>query len=609
VNRWTWGPADANGEPTKIYQDKTENLTQSLNYYFKPQLSLRDFWHINDKFYLSNILYASIGTGGGTGNYLSNYDGSYSTSTFNPDSTGQIDYQRFYNENLTQTIYDKKQKNQSLGILRSSVNNHRWYGLLSTFSWEINSNFNFSGGLDLRMYKAQHYAEVYDLLGGEFMLDNSNQIDPSSRKVIGDKIYYNNDALVNWGGLFGQLEFKKGKWSAFLNMTAALSAYKRVDYFKKKDLVIDGTTFSMAVGDQEVFYYNGSESILYSYKRGDSTYMIQDTVFVRKGDSTQYIINPTGYTTNSAEARTAQTSWKTFLGYTIKVGANYNINSRNNVFINLGYLSKAPRFSNVFNNANKEATNTKNEIVQAIEIGYSYNSKKVVLNVNGYYTKWDNKPLDVLPTGTNEGDNLPKNTVGINALHMGLELEFGWKPIPSIQWDQVVSLGDWKWTSEVHDIAYDATGAISVPIDFNAKGVHVGDAAQFQFMERIRWEIIKYLYVSGSLTLFDKNYSQMDPTSLTPKFINANGGTPPDSWKIPMYYLIDINAGYRFVFKKIKLDVRATVLNLLDRAYISDAKNNDSYSVSPNPYTFDATSAGVFFGQGRTFNASIAISY
>jgi outer membrane receptor protein involved in Fe transport len=192
---------------------------------------------------------------------------------------------------------------------------------------------------------------------------------------------------------------------------------------------------------------------------------------------------------------------------------------------------------------------------------------------------------------------------------MGLELEFGWKPIPSIQWDQVVSLGDWKWTSEVHDIAYDATGAISVPIDFNAKGVHVGDAAQFQFMERIRWEIIKYLYVSGSLTLFDKNYSQMDPTSLTPKFINANGGTPPDSWKIPMYYLIDINAGYRFVFKKIKLDVRATVLNLLDRAYISDAKNNDSYSVSPNPYTFDATSAGVFFGQGRTFNASIAISY
>ena len=59
----------------------------------------------------------------------------------------------------------------------------------------------------------------------------------------------------------------------------------------------------------------------------------------------------------------------------------------------------------------------------------------------------------------------------------------------------------------------------------------------------------------------------------------------------------------------MKLDIRASVLNLFDKAYISDAKNNDSYSVSPNPNSFDATSAGVFFGPGRTVNFSVALTY
>ncbi len=209
-----------------------------------------------------------------------------------------------------------------------------------------------------------------------------------------------------------------------------------------------------------------------------------------------------------------------------------------------------------------------------------------------------------------EGDNLPRNTVGIDALHTGIEIEFGWKPVASLQWDQVASWGDWRWTSEVHDIGYDATGATSYPINFNAKGIHVGDAAQFQFMESVRWEIIKYLYVSSSLTLFAKNYSQMDPATLDPvKYPNSfdADGNPRDSWRLPLYYLVDFNAGYRFTFNHFKLDIRGTVLNLLDRAYISDAKNNDSYSTSTQD--FNAASAGVFFGQGRTFNVSIALSY
>jgi outer membrane receptor protein involved in Fe transport len=121
------------------------------------------------------------------------------------------------------------------------------------------------------------------------------------------------------------------------------------------------------------------------------------------------------------------------------------------------------------------------------------------------------------------------------------------------------------------------------------------------------------LYVSGSFTLFAKNYSQFDPISLGPdptdpsyQYLDEDGN-PRDSWMLPIYYLVDLNAGYRFTFKKVKLDMRASVLNVLDRKYISDGINNDSYSTTTR--NFDAASAGVFFGNGRTFNVSLALSY
>ena len=603
LNRWTYG---ANGE--RVYQNSDEHLAQSKNYYFKPQISLRDFWRINDKFYLSTIVYTSFGNGGGTGTFTGDKNGTPGSSTPPLDTlNGQVNFQTYYNDNM-----DPLNKGRSSGIIRSSVNNHYWYGLLSTFTWEINSEWTLSGGIDARTYRGEHYGEVYDLLGGSYFLNNSNKNrDTYTHLTEGDKVYYQNDSKVRWGGIFAQAEWKKGNWSAFLNFTTSLSAYQRVDFFRKKDLVIDGSKFTEAVGYGDIFYYNGTQSLTYiagdpePWTNGDTTFVVKQ---VDGKKDTLSIVNPSAYYVYSDQAKATQTDWKLFAGFTIKGGANYNINENNNIYMNLGYLSKAPRFSNVFSNNNQEVLGAKNEIVEALELGYNYNSKSISLNVNGYLTKWNNRPLDATPTYTDPKtqDTYPYNVNGIDALHMGIEIEFGWKPIPSLQWDRVLSWGDWRWTSGGTAIIYSPAGDSITSLVFDAKGVHVGDAAQFQYMESIRWEIIKYLYVSGSVTLFAKNFSSMDPASLTPVYMD-DSGNPRDSWQLPTYYLVDVNAGYRFVFKRFKLDIRATVLNLFDNVYVADAKNNDSYSTKTT--NFDAASAGVFFGIGRTYNASLSLSF
>jgi hypothetical protein len=55
-------------------------------------------------------------------------------------------------------------------------------------------------------------------------------------KREGDKIQYNYDGLVSWGGLFSQLEYKKNKWTAFATLTGSYTGYQRKDYFDKKDV-------------------------------------------------------------------------------------------------------------------------------------------------------------------------------------------------------------------------------------------------------------------------------------------------------------------------------------------------------------------------------------
>lgn len=204
-----------------------EVLNEKVNTYFKPQFSIRDFWNINSRFVLSTTIYLSLGTGGGQGtrkslkntNLITSDDIQNNPDIFSPDEIGQINWQSIYDQNSKPTnsgfglIYPINPKYSdklyySNNYLVQSNNNHRWYGLLSTFRYKLNDEIVWSGGIDLRSYKAEHYMEVTDLLGGDYAIDENdirNDYDLDSQlavKHVGDKVYYYDDGLVNWGGAF-----------------------------------------------------------------------------------------------------------------------------------------------------------------------------------------------------------------------------------------------------------------------------------------------------------------------------------------------------------------------------------------------------------------------
>ena len=82
---------------------------------------------------------------------------------------------------------------KSGNYLKSSINNHYWYGGLSKFNYQQSDQVEISAGLDMRYYKGEHYREIYDLLGGDYAIDTDDPTQMSSIKRQGDIIGYNND--------------------------------------------------------------------------------------------------------------------------------------------------------------------------------------------------------------------------------------------------------------------------------------------------------------------------------------------------------------------------------------------------------------------------------
>lgn len=549
------------------YPALNQPLNEKKNYYFKPMFSLSDFWNVNDNLYVSNIAYLSIGTGGGTG--VDNY--------VNPTSEGQVNFQALYDANYNDPRFNKNRVSD--GFLYSARNDHFWYGLLSTFSLNLNEFWTLSGGLDLRHYKGQHFREIYDLLGGNYIGQESpNPNEPlaaEAKRGVGDIINYHNDGIVNWSGLFTQMEYSKDKLTAFVNLTGSYSGYKRIDYFKFTDETIEAI--------------NSSDSLKKVYEQR---------------------CKKIGSDFNSA-MKGQESEWKWIAGGTVKGGANYNINDHMNVFANFGYLSKAPRFNNVFDYNNQLYREIKNENVMAGELGYSFYTNKMTFNFNSYYTVWENKPADYTPVIQIDDESYRVNINGMNARHMGVEFEFAYQITDKIKLESLLSIGDWTWTSADSARIYDDNQKLVDVRYFDAKGIYVGDAAQLQNRESLRIEPIKNVYLTGVFTYFGKNYSNFDPLNLDP--VNNPGsfdenGNPKQSWKIPDYYIFDLHAGYTFKTKDIRFNLRGSVLNLLDELYISDADNNDTYT-GQKFNSFDARSAGVFFGLGRRFNISLQMTF
>ncbi|MBM3160045.1 MAG: TonB-dependent receptor plug domain-containing protein, partial [Bacteroidetes bacterium] len=226
-----------------------EVFNERRNFYSKPQITLKDFWKVNDKLAISNLAYMSIGRGGGTR--------VFNSGSLLRDSTGLIDWDKIEQENQISSLFGTPNIDsiyspteiKSSQVLLASLNNHFWVGYLGQFNYNVSKNLEVSGGIDFRYYEGRHYQRIEDLLGGDYFVDKLDKNAASPMKRVGDRVAYDTynsdrDGLVQWSGAFGQVEYSGEKWSYFVNLSGIVNGYRGVDYFQKRKLELTTTSYN-----------------------------------------------------------------------------------------------------------------------------------------------------------------------------------------------------------------------------------------------------------------------------------------------------------------------------------------------------------------------------
>ncbi|WP_316928136.1 TonB-dependent receptor [Gillisia marina] len=418
------------GEPNEKYNPdfgyrNGEEFTFAGNFYHKPVASLSWEYGISEKSKLSTSAYASFGRGGSIGS-IGRINGNQSFRLpLTEDGLLPIDDVFAWNSGQdVPSLGDPRQPYSGEGQFqgqfvnsgngdrsgengisqRSSVNSHNWFGIISNFETELNENLTLDFGADLRSYKGFHYRRLVDLMGADVYRSTADVNNPSRflsetyKPTAGnalnvfssiddeEKIDYYNEGLVRWAGVFGQLEYIKGKVSAFVQGSASNQGFKRVDYFDELE------------GNQETDW----ENILGGNIKGGLNFNI---------DENHNIFGNIGYYSKQPLFDAVYPGNRNDLNEDLK---------NEQVFgLELGY-----GFRSQFFNAN------------------------VNLYRTSWADRFETTSATFF-RGTDDEIRGTANLQGITQVHQGIEFDFYGRVGDKFRWNAMLSVGDWEYKDDV----------------------------------------------------------------------------------------------------------------------------------------------------------------
>ena len=515
------------------YNGKINNISE--NYYHKPQANLNYYWNINERMFLATSAYFSYGYGGGKWAESFNYGPSIFSFR---NASQQIDWDGIYNDNASnQSNYTLANgtivNGFSNSIQTDYIASHIWTGILSNFDYQINENFKFIGGIHQRYFKSKLQEKVRDLLGGQYWID---------------------DYAWAIDGVGGRNQIKKvGDITkvdngAIINFT---NLFSQIEYAHNKLNSFLASSISYT-----------------SYQREDRYNYINDI----KSESISK------------------------LGFDIKGGLSYHLNSKNKVYLNSAYYSKAPYFKFIYGNwTNTPSLNINNENIYSLELGYGYNDHNQKFSVNAYFTNWKDISFLSKEYILLEDQSQTRALIrGLDAVHKGIEIEFEKIISKKFTIGFMASLGDWQWKNDVVAELYNEHNVVVDTTKVYANGLFVGDAPQTQLGIFLKSKIMDLFDFSFNYTYNDRLYADFDPAA------RYDPNDRKQSFRLPSYSLLDAHLGYNFKISNYDVYTGLSCYNLFDKEYITrgeDGSNHDLSSFQGN------------WGFGRTFSLNLKVNF
>lgn len=534
-------------------------LSAEQNFYNKPLASLNHNWKINETSSLSTVLYASYGKGAAV--YLAGATASLSPINGNVPRAGNaystIDFDQITKNNLANTDAS------STTYLQNSQNEHKQYGLLSTYKKKLTENINFLAGIDARYYEGEHFNKINNLLGGTYFVDNRNNSatspsgninNPGGHIVTDGK--FNNDYRYEIGseGIYLQTEYVKNNLSAFVALAANNTSNRRVDYF--------------------------------NYVTGDAN---------------------------------ATSKWVNFLGYQAKGGANYNIDNQNNIFANIGYIQRAPLVAAIFlNKKNDLNSNAIPEKLLSYELGYGFRSSIFSANVNLFRSTYkDRSKVTSSNTADQDGTFPTINISGLNEVHQGIEIDAKLRPVKDVTFSGMLSVGDYHYLTNTGPVQITSQNGPTVnqPALF-LKGKKVGEfgtastGAQTTAALGLDVNVLPQVKLGANYNYYARYYASYDPTKMVYTYDSSNkvdfDPTAFSPYRLPNFSTLDLNVVFRFKLGGMDASFIGNVYNVLDTEYLADGFET---SPSNSDFVTRTNKLGVWYGSGRTYMTTLKIKF
>ncbi len=431
------------------------------------------------------------------------------------------------------------------------------------------------------------------------LLVETNVANPSGESLAWQRASRNDH---NW---FGVLSTLNHELSSNLTLMAGLDLRRYVGkhFYEVTDLLggeyivnnddVNNPNRVLTVGDKYNYNYDGQVGWQGAFGQVEYTSGDLSVFGTLSVSNTSYSQVERFNTVGNSEDETDKIN---FLGFQVKGGANYNLNSNHNVFANVGFFSKAPFYRNVFlsrtsNNFNEEAENEK---ILSFEVGYGYRESNLTLNVNAYRTQW--KDRSFVRSQTQNNIQFFANILGVDAVHQGIEVDAVYDVYRNLKLTGMLSVQDNIWQNDIENVFIEDEDGnqIGSAISVYSDALKVGDAAQTTASLGITYELFDGFSLGADYVYFNNLYASFDPIGRTDE------SDRNQAWKAPAVGILDVNLTYHFDIAGLDSSIFGNVYNVGNVEYVADANDGGGH---------DAASAQVFYALGVNWNVGLKLRF
>ena len=588
----------------------------------EPILMLTHYWKINDKTNLNTSVTHQFGR---IGNSRLDFQGadnpdptyyrnlpSYYTSAYNPD-----DYTDFLGDdplNIAQgalaasNFLAKKQINwnqmyqanqtsdgHSAYILYEDRTDDKVWIANTVFNSQLADNINMNAGATYRNLKSHNFANLLDLLGGQFFEDYDNfqvgseqqsDLNNPNRKVeVGDTFAYNYNLLANTVDAFTQFKF----------------SYKKIDFYLAE-------SFTRTEYQREGLYKNG---------------LYPTNSF---GKSDKYIFENFGF----------------------KGGLTYKVSGKQFFTFNAAYMTKAPTLRNLFPNARinqNTVEGLKSENITSGDVSYIIKAPKFKSRITAFYSNIKNSTETSFffgegifgDEGGDGGDAFVAETVtGIEKQNIGVELGMEYQLTSTIKLSLSGNYGEYTYNNNPNvslnndNLASDTnTNPVTNFGSAKLKGYRLSGGPQTAASFGIEYRDPKFWWIGANANYLANNFLDISSLLRTDNFfrnpLDTEGLPFPEATnerakellkqeKFDDFMLLNLSGGKSWKIKSTTFGLFATINNVLGVQYKTGGfeqtrnanfreLNQDVSSGTP------AFAPRYFYGYGRTYFVNLYINF